>query len=467
MVKKTQQYKVVKVPLNYKPKEYPQYFPRMPRLYLELIENKDKIKQDLINKEYIPREIYTEKPEITSSPDPRNGKKVEEETIKAPEKHDRKEDRKYNRKEVKKDFESRLDRLLSDDDTDDSKSNIDDDRESSVSSFSDLTIQEAKKSSRISSSSKDSYSTDDSDALSARLKQLLNDDSDSERGRDDYSRSRGDKHSRDSSKYSGGDSIKYRKHNRDDRYERHNRDTRHSEEHTRPDKYSRTRDIRGHSVSNVVKRSAPTLAELEQRGGYVPRKELRNINQSAMQEHQEEDAKRELLFRFELLKKSYPDSTIPEYNIHTDIDVMRKSYDDTLRRLSLDSSVATYKTYLVYGFMGCEYILGSFFGFDMQGFTQQQIVSMNSYEKLLIELGEKSYVPTGSKWPVEIRLAGMIIMNAVVFIVGKMMMKKTGANVLGMLNSMNSTSQAPQVAARKRRMKGPNIDIDNLPDLSG
>jgi hypothetical protein len=144
---------------------------------------------------------------------------------------------------------------------------------------------------------------------------------------------------------------------------------------------------------------------------------------------------------------------------------MQKSYGDSVRRLSLDSSVENYKTYIVYGFMGCEFVFGNFLGFDMQGFTQQQILSMNSYEKLLIELGEKSYVPTGSKWPVELRLLFMIIMNAAFFVISKMIMKKTGANILGMVNSMNSApTQASTPAHRKRRMKGPNIDLPDLDD---
>ena len=53
MTKKHQSIKVVKIPLKRSSIfDRPQVFPRMPRLYLELIENKAKIKQDLVNKEY-------------------------------------------------------------------------------------------------------------------------------------------------------------------------------------------------------------------------------------------------------------------------------------------------------------------------------------------------------------------------------------------------------------------------------
>ena len=100
----------------------------------------------------------------------------------------------------------------------------------------------------------------------------------------------------------------------------------------------------------------------------------------------------------------------------------------------------------------------------MQGFTQQQILSMNSYERLLIEIGEKSYLPTGSKWPVELRLLFMIIMNAAFFIISKMIMKKTGANLMGMINSMNVSEPQTSSQPKKKKMKGPDIDINNLPE---
>ena len=424
MVKKHQQIKVIKVPLRRLPIDRPQVFPRMPRLYLELIENKAKIKQDLINKEYVPS-ISEEN--IENIP-PKKYKKIDrnesENSYQASDTDDsdseqEKSKNKNKRKQKDKEFDKKMDLLLDDDSEDDiKKSNR---KDSGSSSDSDNSILEKDK-------EKDNSSSADSEDLSVRLKELLNDDSASEVSFD--------KSSDRSSKRS-------------------------------KDKYSRHRDSKGHSISyqQVNNSSAPTLSELEKQGGYIPRKELRDINQTTMNEQREEDSKRELLFKFDLLRKSYPSSIIPEYTIHTDIRTMQKSYGDSVRRLSLDSSVDNYKTYIVYGFMGCEFIFGNFLGFDMQGFTQQQILSMNSYEKLLIELGEKSYVPTGSKWPVELRLLFMIIMNAAFFVISKMIMKKTGANILGMVNSMNtSPAQSSNPVQRKRKMKGPNIDVD-IPDL--
>jgi hypothetical protein len=124
---------------------------------------------------------------------------------------------------------------------------------------------------------------------------------------------------------------------------------------------------------------------------------------------------------------------------------------------------------LIGGFMICEFVLGNYLGFDMVGFTQQQILTINSYEVLLIELGEKSYIPGGSKWPVEIRLLFMILCNAGLFIVSKMIMKQTGSNLLGLINNMNrgnvnNTANASN-SNTKRKMKEPSINVDDLPEI--
>jgi hypothetical protein len=212
---------------------------------------------------------------------------------------------------------------------------------------------------------------------------------------------------------------------------------------------------------------APKLSEL-QRHGYVKNieKVIPSVDRLQYQEYdedQEEEEKRELLFKFDLLRKSYGTMTdIPEFTIHSDIKTMKRTYESILRRVTLDTNVDNYKTYLISAFMIIEFVLGFWLKFDMQGFTQQQILNMKSYERLLIELGEKSYVPGGSEWPVELRLLGLVLINAVFFIVSKLIMKKTGSNIISMINAM---SFDPNYVRPKRKMKGPNIEIDDIPDV--
>ena len=418
MPQKRQKVRVVKVPLRRSPLDQPQVFPRLPRLYLELMENKAKVRQDLINSEYVP--VPRDSPNIESS----------KPTIDFTTRDTSSSEKLVGETKKKADFSSRLDMLLSDDSV--SSGTSPSSPGSIATSVSDLSINEELRP----DPSDDGNDSDDSN-LSQKLKDLLGDDSES--GWTPESRS------------SDPTPIHRPVSSRNSRVS--------------DDKYSRHRDKRGHSVAPVGVAPAPTLAELEARGGYVPRPAMRDLNQVNRSEQEEEDAKREILFKFDLLRKSYPASSIPEYTIHTDLGTMEKSYSDSVRRLSLDSSVESYKTYLVYGFMGVEFILGNFLGFDMQGFTQQQIISMHSYEKLLIELGEKSYVPSGSSWPVELRLLFMIIMNAAFFVISKMMMKKTGANLMGMINSMNRPSAPTGTSSRKRKMRGPTVDLGDIPSV--
>ena len=163
--------------------------------------------------------------------------------------------------------------------------------------------------------------------------------------------------------------------------------------------------------------------------------------------------KRELLFKFDLLRKSYKNANIPEFSIHSDYNTMQRSYDSTIRQVNVDSNIETYKSYLITGFYITEFVLGYWLKFDMQDFTKQQIVNMNKYEHLLIELGEKNYVPEGSKWPVEIRLLFTILINAAIFIITKMVMQKIGSNLFGMMGD-DQTQTVP-----KRRMRGPDINL--------
>ena len=156
---------------------------------------------------------------------------------------------------------------------------------------------------------------------------------------------------------------------------------------------------------------------------------------------------------------------------------MVEVYENTLRHLSLESSVDQYKNMLIGGFMLCEYVFGVWLSLDMAGYTQAQIVNLSQYERLLIELGSKNYTPEAQNWPIEFRLIGMIVLNAVIFVVSKLILKKTGNNIMNMMNQgvrqkytesfENSTSnyyqEPPQQQQQDRKkMKKPSFDFHNL-----
>jgi hypothetical protein len=365
------QIKVVKIPLSKNEKiiDSESFFQKMPILYLELLENKNKVKQGLINKEYIP---------TTSDNDDYIGANNDNKSI----------------------------------DTKSSYSSFSSLSKSSLSSKSSRTTYSSLTSSTSSKLSNSTLTSNESE-LSNRLRQLLNDE---------------------------------------------NKDSKYSKQDFEYDKYSKVR--------NKNRNIPPTLKELQSTGAYTHKNEMVDINRLDISEEEQENEKRKLIMKFEMLKKSYPTTNIPQFNIHSDYKNMKDTYESTLRLASIDSSVDEYKQYLIGGFILVEFVLGNWLGFDMEGFTQQQLVSINSYNKLLIELGEKSYIPEGSRWPVELRLLFLIIMNASFFIVGRLITKKTGANILNIVNNLTKTKQNNQPVI-KRRMQAPDdIDLDVLPELN-
>jgi hypothetical protein len=214
---------------------------------------------------------------------------------------------------------------------------------------------------------------------------------------------------------------------------------------------------------NKQENIAPSLAELEQRGEIEPQMNIPNLHNNLINEEEEENRKRELLFKFDLLRKSYKQVEIPDLTIHTDLKTIERTYEDTLRRVNIESNVESYRNYLIGGFMVVEYGLGHFLKFDMKGFTQQQMVNINKYNKLLIELGEKTYKPKAKQMSVELRLLFLILFNAATFVVSKMILKGTGSDLMGMLNKLgdNAGGVSP---LKKKKMRGPQVDVEDLPN---
>jgi hypothetical protein len=205
------------------------------------------------------------------------------------------------------------------------------------------------------------------------------------------------------------------------------------------------------SRSIYDKKPPPPITDLINSGQYKPNIVPRDLNVVTVDDQQIDDKKRELLYKFETMKKANPSmaSTIQSFTIHSNLIEMQKEYELSVRRISLDSSVDTYKKTLMFAFYAIEVFLGKYLKFDMDGFTQHQVSNINVYDKVLIELGEKSYVPSGSSWPVEVQLLGLVVIQTGLFVI----VKHGGSNIFNMLAGGNK-----QHAKQPSKMTGPNLN---------
>jgi hypothetical protein len=411
---------IEKVPLNdtNRPIDYPAKFPSIPILYLELLENKDKIKQDLINVDYVPKNTADDK----------------EYEVK---------ERKYLGEEVREIGRRHEEERYSEEKYDEEKS----------------------------------YRGKHSRGESEYRHRDRERDRESER---EYRHRESDRESEREYRHRDRESEReYRHRDRESEREYRERD-RESEDSHRPTHKERESRSRESNLSNRLrellgdsgseksvkivqpevrkeyfKAEPPSLNQLRKDGVYVQKDVLRDIGQVTRIERDEDDQKRHLLFKFEQMKMMNPQIEVPEYTIHTDLTEMQKTYDMQLRRVSIDRNVSEYKSYMLFGFLITEWCFGNLLGFDMQGFTQHQQMNMQRYDHLLIELGEKSYIPTGSSWPVELRLIGVIILQACFFLMTKMVLRKTGVNMSNLMNVKAPVKEQPQQPAKKHKMRAP------------
>ena len=190
-------------------------------------------------------------------------------------------------------------------------------------------------------------------------------------------------------------------------------------------------------------------------------------------EEREIKEREEYIWRFRILKKQYKSRDIPSFNEHDDLPLMKTTYERTVREIHLENNVDTYRTYLVGGFMVTEFVCTQWMNVDLSGFTSQQMLIMDKYDRLLIELGERSYNRWGADFPVEIRLIGFILLQAGLFYIGKIIADKAGGSVAELFRGI--TGQPSSAAVKevqeetpppKKKMRGPSVKAEDIKKMA-
>jgi len=187
------------------------------------------------------------------------------------------------------------------------------------------------------------------------------------------------------------------------------------------------------------------------------------------EEEIEKKKKEKYLWKFTTLKKKYknPSIPIPDYNEHTDLYTLKSNYKKVYKEILLDDNVETYRTWLMGGFMAMEFVCTQWLGIDLTGFTPQQGKIMHKYNPLLIELGEREYNTWGSNLPVEVRLIGMVVIQAGLFYLGRVVASRFGTTVSDLFKGF--TGQPPEPNPQKppkKHMRGPKIKPDDIRRMS-
>ena len=134
----------------------------------------------------------------------------------------------------------------------------------------------------------------------------------------------------------------------------------------------------------------------------------------------------EFRIKFGLLRSAFRDFSIPDIDPQEPLEMVHARYERYIRHIHISGAADSYRNYLILMFLIIELLATQILGLPCNGYTMAQMKSMSRYETLLIQLGEKWYVPGGSDWPVEYRIAILALFNALVFMGIKWLAKYVG-----------------------------------------
>ncbi len=140
------------------------------------------------------------------------------------------------------------------------------------------------------------------------------------------------------------------------------------------------------------------------------------------------EKKDEMLYRFRLVKESYPNVALPRITKKMKLAKMVRHYDHVMSRIKLKIKTGNFKIFLIGGFVLMQFAIKKM-GFDSSGFALNQMYSMKRYERFLREIGESDFSSIGAGLPLMVRLPFFMAVNMGIFMVAKMIFKATGKDV--------------------------------------
>nr|QBK90382.1 MAG: uncharacterized protein LCPAC103_00630 [Pithovirus LCPAC103] len=178
----------------------------------------------------------------------------------------------------------------------------------------------------------------------------------------------------------------------------------------------------------------------------------------------------ELSMKIAQARSDYPELAIPKLPDHASLAMKQTLYKNALKYIHIGNKTGDYKFWLSVSIVVMEWVVYKFMGVDIRGFFKMQSKRMHRYESALWEIAERSANGTGVPWPPEIRIIFIILTNAVVFIlikvlstwVGEGLGETLGNSLLSVLDRQQDAS-----AAQEQDADGDIPDVPSKRNMDG
>jgi hypothetical protein len=134
---------------------------------------------------------------------------------------------------------------------------------------------------------------------------------------------------------------------------------------------------------------------------------------------QQEEERSDILWSLKKLKKHYDPKKFPHYDEFTSTSTLKRILKEIKREVILDENVNQTRQWLVMGWWAMEKVGTEYLSIDLSGFTAYETQNMNEYQKVLVEIGERSYLNWSEGFPPELKLLFLMLTHAALFHVKK------------------------------------------------
>jgi hypothetical protein len=161
--------------------------------------------------------------------------------------------------------------------------------------------------------------------------------------------------------------------------------------------------------------------------------------------NESDDLDREMLLKqLDILRMRFKQAKIPENTESLQIPDIRRIVNRNVAQLKRNRNVATYKLGMVAVLLVMELFFARVCKVDVSRFMQWHYSNMQSYEEILVELGEVSSPITEASPMTQLCL--LMFFNSALFVGNELMLKYFQVDVLNVMSSITGAQLPPQTA---------------------